>query len=370
MRNFKSNERLLTISSLSALLAITLTNFAGCFKASNQNSSYINSSTSSTSDISDSTTSISETTDETEVYTFMWDDIMTKQFDDYCAKNLKKNLVAYVRCFGFTEELNILFTRFVNSYYKSNYKSVPFSKANYFYSYIYQDKEHYRYRDYETFSIRFFNSEKILWGTYNNKLIMSYLVANNIEFGSTIPINNFKLIYGEKIITDTSKLFDMCLMTKNLGNNSSTQNISAEELTAAMLAYNNDNNYLYDDERIKTRNFKDCPDSEAIVIYNQHLKKFYGENAPQIGEVFTPEKYKALFGEDPLDLSNIPGAIVATSQQQMSSEEKTNDSIYSPVIPLVDQQTGQFYGYIDYPNKNVHYFQQDQSEEEQSGRTR
>lgn len=49
---------------------------------------------------------------------------------------------------------------------------------------------------------------------------------------------------------------------------------------------------------------------EVFAICNQHLKTFYGENAPQIGEVVTPEQYEKIWGEKPLDISYIPGAIV------------------------------------------------------------
>ena len=45
-----------------------------------------------------------------------------------------------------------------------------------------------------------------------------------------------------------------------------------------MLYYNVNLSYLFNDERVKTRDFKDIPDPEAIKIYNQHLRKFYGEN--------------------------------------------------------------------------------------------
>jgi hypothetical protein len=49
---------------------------------------------------------------------------------------------------------------------------------------------------------------------------------------------------------------------------------------------------------------------EAIKIFNDLLKQYYGDNAPQIGQLITREQYIAIFGEEPLDLSYIPGVVV------------------------------------------------------------
>ena len=248
-----------------------------------------------------------ETTMETENYSFMWEDYLTEKFDTYVEKNFGINLRAYVVFFGFTQELNDIFTKFVNNYLGSNYKQVPFSKANYFYSYIYREKEHYLYRDYKRFSEHFFNNQRLIRSTFNNKLIMSYLISNNIRLGDMIPIDNLKSIFGNKIYTDEYNLY--IIKSTDLGNRSSSYKYTNEDLFVSLVTYNNNLSLLFNDERIKTRKMDDCPDPEAIKIYNEHLKKFFGENAPQIGEVMTREKYIAIFGEEPLDLSYIPGAI-------------------------------------------------------------
>lgn len=54
--------------------------------------------------------------------------------------------------------------------------------------------------------------------------------------------------------------------------------------------------------------------TDLVEILNQHLVQFYGQNAIQIGQVPTKEQYRAIFGEDPLDLSYIPGAVVNDAQ--------------------------------------------------------
>ena len=242
-------------------------------------------------------------------YDFTWNDQLSDEFSNHCKKVFNINLVGYIRCFGLTDELNAEFTKFVNTHFGTKYDKVPFKKANYFYSYIYSEDGHYLFRDYTRFSKRFLNDKKLLHGTFNNRFILSYLIANKIELGKMIPIDNFKSMFGDKIYSGKD-YFDFCINNPLLGNYESSHKYSEDEIHAILIYYNSNLSYLFNDERVKTRDFKDIPDPEAIKIYNQHLNKFYGENAPQIGQVPTKEQYRSIFGEDPLDLSYIPGALI------------------------------------------------------------
>ena len=258
------------------------------------------------------TTTASEVTTTTTYnladYNFTWTDELSDKFSNHCKSVFKRNLAGYVISFGFTEELNEEFTKFVNSNFGTNYDKVPFEKANYFYSHIYPESDHYLYRDYNRFSAKFLNGQKFLWGTFKNKSVMSYLIANNIELGKMVPLENLKSIFGDKV--NSKSYLNFCLTNPQIGNYDSSYKYTDEEMFAILLYYNVNLSELFNDERVKTRDFNDIPDPEAIKIYNQHLRKFYGENAPQIGQVPTKEQYRSIFGEDPLDLSYIPGAVV------------------------------------------------------------
>ena len=61
-------------------------------------------------------------------------------------------------------------------------------------------------------------------------------------------------------------------------------------------------------QRINAGEIADNP--EELERVNGYLIRFFGDNAPQVGECITREQYIAIFGEEPIDLSYIPGAIV------------------------------------------------------------
>ena len=253
------------------------------------------------------------TTNVTENYDFIWDNDKASAFDDYCMKKFNLKLSYYVIGFGFTDDLNSALTDFINERYNTNYTSIPFSKVNYFFGQINKLPEHYKYREYDWFCVLYLRNDSNEKSAFRNKLVLSYLIANNIPVGSTIPIENFKNIAGDNIYNKQylDEIDTIHCENLKLGNYDFGYRYNDKELFAAILCYNRNLSFGFNDERIKTRNFADSP--ETIEVYNKNLKKFYGENAPQIGEVLTKEQYFAMFGEEPLDLSYIPGAIMNDS---------------------------------------------------------
>ena len=93
-----------------------------------------------------------------------------------------------------------------------------------------------------------------------------------------------------------------------LGNYPSDHKYTNGQLFDLLKEYNFFVYYLCVDYSIKSG----IPQEDLSVFAkcNEHLKKFYGENAPQIGQVVTPEQYEKIWGEKPLDISYIPGALV------------------------------------------------------------
>ena len=241
-------------------------------------------------------------------YDYKWDNNRIKDFSSYVNKKLGKELAGYVICYGFTDELNKVYTQYINEYYGTDYDMVPFSASNYFYSYLVDDDGMHRYRKNDIFYARFLNSEKCTKGTFNNKLIMSYMIQNNIPFGTMINVNNYKNIDVEFIKIGKQYDLDYYRDHYKLGNYDKSYKYSSGELIAILQLYNSSLSYIFYSEGIKDLNLLN--NQELCDILNQHLKKFYGEKAPQIGQVPTAENYRAMFGEEPLDLSYIPGAVI------------------------------------------------------------
>ena len=244
-----------------------------------------------------------------ESYDFVWDNEKGKAFDKYCKNRFGIGLSHYVCFLGYTEELQDALTEFINTSLNKNYDKVPYSKVNYFYSQVNISSTRYTFRDLRKFKIRFFDEDNDFFhtSTLNNKLLLSYLVSNKIPYGMMISMENMKLLVGNDVYKlNIDEMNEV--RAANFGNNPSIK-YDGKLLVGDIQAYQYSLQDIFDSERIKTRNFADAP--ESVEIFNKHLRDILGENAPQIGEVFTPERYRALFGEDPWDLSNIPGAIYA-----------------------------------------------------------
>ena len=109
---------------------------------------------------------------------------------------------------------------------------------------------------------------------------------------------------------------------------------SKYELVELLQAYNSMIYKLCTDNSIKTCNLFEKP--EVIMLYNQHLKQFYLIDV-KLGEVLTKDKYIKMMGEEPLDLSYIPGAVVQRPQETFASPATNIDYnynvYYSPSFP-------------------------------------
>ena len=269
------------------------------------------------------------------VYTFSWSADDSIDFAEYFEEKtgVTLGLRGYVVCFGFTDELNEILTEYINNKYDANYESVPFSKVSYFHTYI-VNKEvgHNEARNYDTFCnicLNKFNCNIV----YSNKLVMSYLYQNQIPLGTRISYENLKLLDIDDMYSYDGVQYMIDNNCFDLGDYDSSYTYSNQELYT-VLQYNNiELRTLCNDERIKNldilTNDPEFPQAaEAREIYNGFLREYYGfDNCPQFGEVVTREQYVQIFGEEPLDLSYIPGAVVKDSEVKGSSELMGSDPI-------------------------------------------
>ena len=313
--NIKLTTKKVRLNILSSLLAGTLL-VSGCSSSSNINNNNENSIqtgdlTATDSNVTESTVALPETSETTEApkkYDIMWGDTASKDFSDYLEKKVGINLRTYVRYFGFTEELEIIYSEYMGENYGTD-GMVSFQTSNYFFTYIdnYGGESRRFYREYQRFSARYFDKDNCLNGSFANKFIMSYLCQNNLKFGYMIPTDYFESVNKDYI--NLSKKFDVDFYWENmqLGNYDNGYKYSSDEMIALMILYNNNLCYMYYSESVKDHDLLSEP--EAVEAFNQNLKQYYGANAPQIGQVVTVEQYRAMFGEDPLDLSYIPGAV-------------------------------------------------------------
>ena len=346
MKKFKTNNNKLLITSSSALSSIILvTTFTSCNveKINNSDSSIDQSSNQITSSdvIIDTTT---ESTTETEVYNFIWEYNDTLEFEKYIQKRFNTSIQYYIVNLGITKEFEQAFTDFNNSKRGENFRNVPISKANYFYDYICPDvKRHQKRDEFDYFKSTQLNKDRAYTGTFANKLIMSYLVQNNIPFGTRVPLENLKALMGDQVYN-----YDMgneiILNNQKLGNYNAKY--SEAELFVLLRRYNFSIYYMCEDYQIKSGNPLD--NVEVFIKINDHLKKVYGENAPQIGQKITPEDYEKIWGEPVMDISYIQGSVVQVPQETLAS-------------PI---------SYIDYDNYTVYYNPNYNMYEEETGRSR
>ena len=281
---------------------------SGCSQAAENNHS-----TANTSEVATTITSV-----ESSDFELNWTNKDSEEFADYYQKTTgrEKTLNTYIRQFGFDNAVQQLFTDFVNDKYNQSFNYVPFSKVNYLYDYLIAKEQSFVFHNnYDAFSEMFLNEEYSYNSLFKNKVIYSYLIANNIPLGYRISVEQSKAILGEKIYLNhgTYKYF---YNNRQLGNYPASYKYTSIELYHIITMYNARISDLCNDERIADFNlFSTDPKysedaKKAVEIYNGYLKKYYGENAFQVGQVPTREQYKSIFGEEPLDLSYIPGAIV------------------------------------------------------------
>lgn len=347
----RKNDRALLITSTSILTGTMLvTTLSSCSKIEKQTNismdptvtnGYESVEPSYSSDVSNTIE-----TSETESYDFIWEYDETEAFEKIVHKKYNMSIAQYICSYGFTDDLNRSYTDFINGRFAKNYKSVPFKKANYFFDYINRDYDvrHY-FDDFEHFKKGCLRNDKARLSGFNNKVVLSYLIQNDIPLGELVPIENFKSIMGDDLYK-----YDPTL--KTIGQNPKTGNYersyvyNKNELVELLQAYNGVIYKLCTDNSIKTSNLFEKP--EVVELYNKHLGQFYKIDI-KLGQKLTKEQYIAMYGEEPLDLSYIQGAVMQVPQETMAR----------PV------------SYIDYNNYNVYYNPNyNMYSEEDTGRTR
>ncbi len=277
------------------------------------------SSTNETIAISSESESTSVTTTETTapptptpvVYDFEWGVADTKAFEEYFEGSVlpeySLTLVGYLYSYGFTDELNKGLTKYVNDQFNREYESVPFSEVDYFIDIttkpIREDGTSYYFRNnLDQFYKGFLNPDQYSKGSLNNKLVLSYLIQNEIPVGKKVPHELFVSLLGENYYYYDS--FDFLDHNRSCGNYDSSYIYSNEEMFCVLKSYNSQTSRLCADEKIKTLDITDSP--ETCEIFNECLRDYYGDNAPQYSQVMTREQYVEIFGEEPLDLSYLP----------------------------------------------------------------
>ena len=318
-------HRIIVLQSLILIGSLLL---SGCTQAGTETG--VSSQESTTAVTATETT---EATTETEpsptptpaVYDFKWDKLQFEEFSRivnarYGTINLKEYIVSYG---GFDQELQEMFTVYVNDHYGKEYETVPFSTANWFRRDLFTNlSSAYKLKNnYKSFADLYLNKSAVNKSSFKNKLVMSYLIQNNIPFGERIPTANLMQI-RENI--DISKYSTKpYLKNKNkfqTGNFKSTYQYSSEDLLTVLTYYNRSISNICLDYRvmdfvIDTDEPKFAEDSKELTeLCNGYLTKHYGDNAPQIGKALTKEQYQAIFGEEPLDLSYIKGGVYDESK--------------------------------------------------------
>ena len=291
-----------TVTLVQSIVLACSVLFSGCSQVA------VPASTTVTSTSSIATTTSEVTTTTSESYAFTWEFYDTEEFEKIIRKKFNTSITSYIVYYGFSEEFCDEFDKYVSNKLGKTCKDVPLKKANYFFDLIMKDTNmRHRYDDYETFKHKCLNTDKAWLSTFNCKLIMSYFVQNQLSIGVRIQLENFKSLMGENsyVYTTPDKIL---VANPKTGNLDKSYKYNKYELNELLMRYNSITYTLAADNSIKTGNLFEKP--EVIELYNKHLKKFYGEKAFQLGEVPTKEQYIAIYGEEPLDLSYIPGAVV------------------------------------------------------------
>jgi len=293
-----------------------------------------------------------EVPDSLEEYDFSWSDKNSEGFDEYIQKKCYNvTMKQYIARFGYTNELNDMLTEYVNTTFGKSYNYVPFSKVKYFRSYI-SVKEvstYHAYRDYEFFIKNYCNNKKATTSSFNNKLVLSYLIQNNIPFGEKIPIEYLQNFLDDETVY-TYYSYEKLMDYPELGNRDSSFEYKPTEAYLLLVRYNDGICNLCASEGVPIRSFfHNDPEfkeqtEEAIRIFNELLRQYYGENAPQIGEYITREQYIAIFGEEPLDLSYIPGVVISQTPVKGNAQVRVDydnyNVYYTPTYGYDDESTG------------------------------
>lgn len=308
-------------ASVAAAMILTMVSGTGCNMLGDAVTGTTPVSTSgSQTETSKSETTTSATTESSQEsetgFNLSWSNFDSKQLDMNIQKKFNgQTLASYISLFGFTDELNKMFTDCANDLYGTDYESIPFSEVNYFKLYItdvsatgligaYSSS-------YEIFCSNYLDSQYIYTDPFN-EVLMSYLISKKIPFGSTIPIEDLKAFYGDNVYQGKDTGYPDYIAKKGLpGSKKDSYKYSKDELLYILLNYNDAMSTLTMAEGIYSRDFFDTnpeyADRTALVkkLINEHLKKFYGDAAWQLGEVPTEEQYNKIFGKAPMDLSYV-----------------------------------------------------------------
>lgn len=306
--SFKTNSSKEKIVAMSLVGTILLTTIAGCNSKINNGSSepVVTNVDIGTVVTEVSGSEITETTLAPVSYDFVWTNDDTTEFSNYVASIMgERGLGDYITRYGFTSELNVIFTNYVNAKYNKNYESVPFSKAYYFGS-ISSQRKAYNFDNYEDFRLYFLRYEDSVMNEFNNRLVMSYLIQNNIQFGTMVPLENLKALQVDDMYN--YPVVDVLIDDLKLGNYDSSHTYTNEELYSLLVCYNIKisvlcgwgGNYSYNP----------LESQELCDMCNGYFEQYYGNDVLQMGKVLTKDDFAELFpGYEMNDISYIPGAI-------------------------------------------------------------
>ena len=300
-----SKERIIAMSLVGTIL---LSAIAGCSKKPDQETIDISSTSVGTNIISTdvSGSEITEVTPTPVSYDFVWTSDDTAEFSDYVRSIMgERGLGDYLMRYGFTAELNIIFTNYVNAKYNMNYEYVPFSKPSYFSSISSQDKVH-NFGEYQGFKKYFLTEDDAVMNSFCNRLIMSYLIENEIPFGTMVPIENLKALQVEDMYNMDA--VDVVCNDLKLGNYDSSHTYTNEDLYSLLVIYNLKVSVLCGWSGTYSLNPLDS--QELCNMCNGYFEQYYGNDTLQMGKVLTKDDFAKLFpGYEMNDISYIPGAI-------------------------------------------------------------
>lgn len=303
--NFTTGNVSLSITAMSLAGTILLANFAGCSKVSTiTESNNFSSPNSSYSLQSVGKTTNPMTSEKSYVYDISWTEEDTKLFSLYI-QSLTDNamdLSLYIYCYGFSAEMDILIANYINATRGTDYELIPkdiyykwFKSLTYIGSINFKDK-------YESFSKRFLNYNRAPRNSFNNKLIMIYLIKNKIPFGTMVPIENLKALSIDNMYS--YKLYSMIDSNPKVGNDGGK--VNKYMLYELLLSYNISIENLCGskDAECFTLNPTDSP--ELCKMCDEYFDKFYGSGVLKMGVVPTEETYSKMFnGEKPIEPADI-----------------------------------------------------------------
>ena len=308
-------------ASVAAAMILTMVSGTGCNMLSDAVTDTTPVSTSgSQTETSKSETTTSATTESSQEsetgFNLSWNNFDSQELDRRVQKKCNgQTLASYISLFGFTDELNKIFTDCANDLYGTDYESIPFTEVNYFKLYItdvsatgligaYSG-------NYDIFCSNYLDSNHIYTNPFN-EVLMSYLISKKIPFGSTIPIEDLKYFYGDNVYQGKGSVYPDYIAKKGLpGSKKESYKYSKDELLYILLNYNDAMSTLAMAEGIYSRNILDqdpeYAERSALVkkYINGHLKQYYGDSAWQLGEIPTEEQYNKIFGKAPMDLSYV-----------------------------------------------------------------